>query len=155
MTHKMILDACCGGRMMWWEKDCEHAIFADCREGEYPLCDGRVYRVRPDIVADFRELPFPDARFKLILFDPPHLLHGGDKSWLVQKYGRLDKTSWQSDLSRGLAECWRVLAPGGTMIVKWSEMQIPFSRIVPLLPSPPLFGSKHRKTLFAVLFKEH
>lgn len=150
---KQILDACCGGRMMWAQKNCPHAVYVDCRDGEYPLCDGRVYKVHPDVVADFRALPFPDATFRLVVIDPPHLVRGGDNSWLVTKYGKLDKVTWQDDLRRGFAECWRVLEVGGTMIVKWSDVQIPFSEIEPLLPSQYLFGSRHNRGMFMVLFK--
>lgn len=149
-----ILDACCGGRMMWFQKNCPQALYVDCRDGEWPLCDGRVYKVHPDVVADFRELPFPDASFRLVVFDPPHLVHGGDKSWIVKKYGRLDKKTWQDDLRCGFAECWRVLEEGGTLVFKWSEVQIPLRDVTPLLPSEPLFGSQHGNGLFLVMFKQ-
>lgn len=139
---------------MWFDKECDNAVFVDCRAGDFPLCDGRVYRVHPDVVADFRALPFPDASFRLVLFDPPHLVRGGDRSWLVQKYGRLDQDSWRDDLARGFAECWRVLAPGGTLVFKWSEVQVAFREVKPLLPCKPLFGSRIRGALFIVMFKE-
>src|SRR5205823_4107398 len=37
-----------------------------------------------DVVGDFRRMPFPDAAFDLVVFDPPHLPHAQDSaaSWL-------------------------------------------------------------------------
>lgn len=150
---KLILDACCGGRMMWFNKQYPYALYVDVRDDEYPLSDGRVHKVHPDEVVDFRQLPYENASFRLVVFDPPHLVHGGANSWLVKKYGKFDKKAWRDDLRRGLAECWRVLAIGGTMIFKWSEVQIPLSEVRPLLPSEPLFGSTHGRAVFLVMFK--
>src|SRR5436305_626016 len=31
-----------------------------------------------DVVGDFRRMPFPDAAFDLVVFDPPHLPHAQD-----------------------------------------------------------------------------
>ena len=28
---QLVLDACCGGKMMWFDKDDDRAVFADCR----------------------------------------------------------------------------------------------------------------------------
>ena len=38
---KIILDACCGSRMFWFDKENPLALFADIRDEEYILCDGR------------------------------------------------------------------------------------------------------------------
>lgn len=38
---KLILDACCGSRMFWFDKKNPLALFADIRDEEYILCDGR------------------------------------------------------------------------------------------------------------------
>jgi len=87
------------------------------------LCDGRKINVDPDIIADFRKLPFPDKSFKLIVFDPPHLKRLGQNSWMAKKYGVLDKDTWKEDLRKGFSECWRVLAIHGSLIFKWSTEQ--------------------------------
>ena len=60
---KKILDMCCGSKMFWFEKNREDVIFTDIREFEDILSDGRIIRVNPDIVADFRKLPFEDEKF--------------------------------------------------------------------------------------------
>lgn len=44
-----------------------------------------------------------------MLFDPPHLVHAGEKSWLRAKYGILDRENWRADLAEGFAEGFRVL----------------------------------------------
>ena len=33
-TDKKILDACCGSRMMWFDKCCSEALFMDIRREE-------------------------------------------------------------------------------------------------------------------------
>ncbi len=48
--RECILDACCGARMMWFDKENPCAIFMDCREVEATLCDGRKLVIRPDVV---------------------------------------------------------------------------------------------------------
>ena len=87
---KYILDACCGSRMFWFDRQQKNTVYMDNREFEDTLCDGRRLIVKPDIVGDFRQIPFPDETFRLVVFDPPHLRHGGDKSWIVKKYGKLN-----------------------------------------------------------------
>ena len=65
-----VLDATCGGRMMWFNKRHPLALYLDNREiADVELCDGRHFSVRPDIVADFTALPFPDGSFRLVVFD--------------------------------------------------------------------------------------
>jgi hypothetical protein len=125
----------------------------DNRTENTTLCDGRKLIVKPDIVADFRNMPFEDESFYLVVFDPPHLLKAGDKSFLALKYGRLEQT-WQEDIKQGLSECWRVLKPNGTMIFKWNEEQVLFSDVKWLLPSKPIIGQRRGKTIWLVFFKE-
>ena len=117
---KRILDACCGSRMFWFDKECQDAVFMDNRMLQTKLCDGRNLVIQPDIVADFRAIPFEDGSFYLVVFDPPHLLHAGKNSWLAKKYGLLGE-NWREDLKQGFCECMRVLKPNGTLIFKWCE----------------------------------
>lgn len=147
-----ILDACCGSRMFWFNKENEDAIYMDNRTEKTRLCDGRKLIVKPDIIADFRKMPFEDESFHLVVFDPPHLLKAGDKSFLALKYGRLEQT-WQEDIKQGLSECWRVLKKNGTLIFKWNEEQISFSKIKTLLPCEPVIGQRRGKTIWLVFFK--
>lgn len=142
---KPILDACCGGRMFWFDKNNPLAVFMDNREFEGELCDGRQFIIAPDVMGDFRQIPFPDNEFHLVVFDPPHLLKVGEKSWLAKKYGKLDKTTYKTDLSLGFDECFRVLKPNGVLIFKWNEEDVRTSEIVALSPISPLFGHKSGK----------
>lgn len=99
----------------------------------------RLLRIEPDEFLDFRALPYPDESFSLVAFDPPHLERAGPKSWLAAKYGKLSN-NWRDDLSRGFAECFRVLRPDGTLVFKWNEVQVPVTEVLALTPHPPLFG---------------
>ena len=85
-----ILDACCGSRMFWFDKENPDVTFMDCRQYYEELPTGHVINVNPDVVADFRDMPFEDNEFDLVVFDPPHLIHAGENSWLAKKYGKLD-----------------------------------------------------------------
>lgn len=124
------------------------------QRGTYP-CDGRRLEIRPDVVGDFRKMPFPDNSFYLVLFDPPHLNNLGESSWLAKKYGRL-LPSWEDDIRQGFEECMRVLKPNGTLIFKWNEQQIPTARIIEIIGQKPLFGhtsGKGGKTIWMCFLK--
>lgn len=103
-----ILDACCGSRMFWFDKQNPDVVFADNRELETTLCDGRKLVIKPDVKMDFRDMPYEDETFKMVVFDPPHLIHAGEKSWIGKKYGILPK-DWETYISSGFDECMRVL----------------------------------------------
>lgn len=154
-NDKYILDACCGSRMFWFDKNHPNAIYMDNREVETELCDGRKLEVKPDIVGDFRQMPFKDNSFKLVVFDPPHLNKLGKKSWMAQKYGTLLPT-WEQDIREGFSECMRVLEPNGVLIFKWNEVQITTSKILKVIGHQPLFGhpsGKHGKTKWLAFMK--
>lgn len=114
---KAVLDACCGSRMFWLDRQHPDVVFMDCREESHILCDGRALEIKPDVVGDFRKMPFSDGTFRLVVFDPPHLIHAGESSWLSKKYGKLDRETWREDLKAGFRECFRVLEPGGILVL--------------------------------------
>lgn len=68
-----ILDMCFGSRMFWHDKSDPRAVFIDNRAEQHTLCDGRSLVISPDVIADFRQLPFADEYFPVVVFDPPHL----------------------------------------------------------------------------------
>jgi len=142
--RKKVLDVCCGPRMMWFDKENPLAMFVDIRKESFIACDGRTINIDPDLIADFRSLPFDDNSFKLVVFDPPHDRYAGKNSFLAQKYGKLSET-WESDLSKGFNECMRVLCDDGILIFKWNEIRFPVSRILSLFNQDPLFGHKSGK----------
>lgn len=65
--NKLVLDATCGSRMIWFNKNNELAVFVDKRELDceaiWTSGDGQATRycaIHPDVIADFTDLPFED-----------------------------------------------------------------------------------------------
>lgn len=152
-TDKTILDVCCGSRMFWFDKSNENTIYMDIREFEDTLCDGRHLSVKPDVIGDFRNIPFDDETFNMVVFDPPHLIKAGDNSWLVKKYGKLSENTYKEDLKKGFSECMRVLKHNGTLVFKWNEEQVKLKEILSCTDYKPLFGNKRAKTHWIVFYK--
>lgn len=144
---------------MWFQKKHANALYIDKRCEKKGFMENQPhFSVEPDVIADFREMPFPDGSFNLVVFDPPHMIRKEvTEGWLYQKYGKLLAASWEDDIGRGFAECWRVLAEKGTLLFKWSEAEgIKMKDLEPFFPTPPVFGSnlgKNNKTLWLVFFK--
>ena len=137
---KPILDATCGGRMMWFDKHNPRALYIDRRElSEVSLCDGRKFSVSPDVLADFTDMPFPDKSFKLVVFDPPHLKTINETAYMAIKYGRL-LGGWETVIHDGFIECMRVLDDYGTLIFKWSSVEISTREVINAIGQEPLFG---------------
>ncbi len=140
---KPILDACCGGKMFYFDKNDDRVLFQDIRNLETTLCDGRHFEVHPDVQADFTDMPYPDGIFSMVVFDPPHLKYSGStkelKGWQMIKYGHLER-GWRDILTKGFVECFRVLKPGGFLIFKWNETDIKVSELLKLTQEKPIFG---------------
>ena len=155
-TTKRVLDPCCGSRMFWFDKNNPDVEFCDCRELDTNLCDGRKLVIKPDIIADFTNLPFEDNTFWHVVFDPPHMITLGENSWMAKKYGVL-KDGWEKTLHDGFSECMRVLKPNGTLILKWNETDIPVSKIIQVIGYTPMYGHKSgklQKTHWMAFMKE-
>lgn len=143
--HKPIIDVCCGSKMFWFDKNNPNVEFCDIREfDKKQLYKERMIEVKPDTVCDFTDLPFEDNSFKLVVFDPPHILKGGDTGWQIVKYGKLTE-NWEQVIHDGFSECMRVLDVYGTLIFKWSEIDITVSKIIEVIGYEPLFGHKSGK----------
>ena len=151
--EKKILDATCGSRMIWFDKECQDATYMDNRQHETTLCDGRTLNINPDVMADFRDMPFEDETFYLVVFDPPHLLRAGENSWLAQKYGLLHPETWPEDIQKGFNECMRVLKQNGILIFKWNEEQVKTSEVIKSIGQKPLFGNRRANTQWMVFMK--
>lgn len=79
--NKFILDACCGNRMFWFNKQHKNTLYADLKA-----------EVAADVIQDFRNMKYKDKSFKLVIFDPPHLFKKQKGfSWVNEKYGVLDQ----------------------------------------------------------------
>ena len=85
---KRVIDVACGSKMFWFDKNNPDVEFCDNRTVPYhKYYPNRYIEINPDTVCDFTSLPFEDGKFKLVVFDPPHLTRVGDTSWTALKYG--------------------------------------------------------------------
>ena len=132
--------------MMWFDPTDQRGLFGDQRDETIVVTDRthredgtRVLSIHPDMQMDFRAMPFADDSFPLVVFDPPHLVRAGPRSWLAAKYGKLG-SDWRVDLRAGFSECFRVLRPHGVLIFKWSEVQVATREVLALTQHKPLFG---------------
>lgn len=115
------------------------------------------FEVKPDVQADFTNMPYPNETFRMVVFDPPHLLRNVGKLKFADiygslnpkarptgyqhiKYGSLPNQNWRDLLKRGFAECFRVLKHGGFLIFKWNETDIKVTEVLKLTPEKPIFG---------------
>ncbi len=133
--------------MFYFDKNDPRVLFCDKRRIKTTLCDGRPFEINPDLTADFSNLPFEDNSFKLVVFDPPHLLHNTDSEitgWQHIKYGAL-QGDWKTEIKKGFAECFRVLEENGVLIFKWNETDVPVKEILKLTNYKPLIGHKSGK----------
>lgn len=148
--EKYILDMTCGGRSIWFQKNHPHTIYFDQRDEEYEQTFGsdpsvRHIKVHPDVMGDFRDLPFPDNTFNLVVFDPPHIVGGGER-WLTKAYGQYASAGEAlSSVSAGILEGMRVLKPRGVLIFKWADTSIPVEEILSAIRLTPLFGHRSGK----------
>jgi SAM-dependent methyltransferase len=148
-----VLDATCGGRSIWHpeNKDRDDTLYIDKRDEENPLrreefgYEPRNYSIEPDEIEDYRDLPYQDDSFNLIVFDPPHKVRSDGMQTLSgvadRKWGNLHAETWQEDLRSGFKELFRVLAPGGTLVLKFANNSADFDEVLSLAPTEPLFGT--------------
>ena len=148
MSDKVILDVTCGDRTIWFQKNEPHTIYCDKREEEW-ICDSKVKRhlhIDPDIICNFTSLPFEDESFNLVVFDPPHIKNLAESSWMRKQYGSLDE-GWQDQIKAGFKECMRVLKTNGTLIFKWSDVQVSTRELLEIIGEEPLFGHRSGKKM--------
>lgn len=145
-----VLDACCGPRMMWFDKQDGRVTFLDIRSQDYEIAPDRAYpsgtviSVKPDVVGDFTSLPFASGSFWHVVFDPPHIVRTELLGTVTKKYGSLTG-DWRGMLRGGFSECFRVLRPGGTLIFKWCEVEIALQDVLAMTNEKPLYGHRSGK----------
>lgn len=157
---KLILDACCGGRQFWFDKEHQEVLYADIRVMKPTIVgngkDARIRKCLPDDVIDFRNMESLNSDiFALVVFDPPHLFLG-ENSFMSMSYGSLNKKTWREDIQQGFNECFRVLRDQGILIFKWNECDVPLKEILSLSPYKALFGhpsGKAQKTHWVAFMK--
>ena len=139
--NKFILDACCGGRLFWFQKKQPNTIYIDKRIRKAGHDSNRPnHKIIPDIQMDNRKMDFPDKKFKLVVFDPPHLIGKEDSCRMIKQYGCLNAETWQDDIKKGFDECWRVLEDYGVLIFKWNDASKKRKEVLEVLGKQPLFG---------------
>ena len=156
ITEKQVLDACCGGKHWWFDKNDPDMFGLDIRsmpKGSISLQPN--WCVEPDLIGSYCDMPFDNETFSLIVWDIPHKLKV-DKGLITTKYGHLG-SNWAKDTAEGFQECWRVLKPDSTLIFKWCDLDVKVSEMLNLFPVKPKVGTMTKKgvnnTYFLVFFK--
>lgn len=149
MDEIAILDATCGGRMIWFNKNHPNTLYMDVRSmPNGTLTTQPNWAVKPDVIGDWsKKLDFPDWSFHHICWDIPHVVaEPNEKSIILTKYGVLNPT-WEKDVANGFKELWRVLKPYGTLNFKYADIDIKVSKMLSLFPVQPLYGTRTKKAV--------
>ena len=157
MTSERILDATCGDRTIWFQKNEPHTTYCDIRREEYEGDFGKALNkngkqkhrhlvINPEIQCSFADLPFENETFNLVVFDPPHICNLGENAWMRKAYGSLDG-NWKPMIRDGFAECMRVLKVGGVLVFKWSDVSVSTRDILNVIGREPLFGHRSGKKM--------
>lgn len=142
--EKIILDACCGGRMFWFSKKHPKVLFIDKRFRPKGFMTVRPnFSVEPDEVMDFTDMKFKSNTFKMVVFDPPHCVRQPAKKEgiIAARYGELTPDNWRDQLKKGFSECMRVLQKHGVLIFKWNDESVKIKDVLKMIPFEPLFGN--------------
>ncbi len=141
---KEVIDVCCGGRHMWFDKENKNTVFMDIRRVEPGSIELRPnWSVQPCVLGSFEKIPFQNNSFNLVVCDPPHKIKHSS-GLIIQKYGFLGD-EWEYKIKNMFNECWRILSPGGTLIIKWADVDIPPRKILALFSKKMLFGTHTKK----------
>jgi hypothetical protein len=158
-----ILDATCGYKGMWYQKNHPYVTFMDKRKEEFQSAHlhqkKRTYRINPDVVSEWKNAPFPDEYFDVVLFDPPHIIWSKPhiEGTIEKENGHLDAGDWEQVLQEGITKLFSILKSDGIFILKWCEVKIPVKKIIEMCPYNPLFGTRTgqaNKTHWIVFIKE-
>ena len=68
---------------------------------------------------------------------------------ISMKYGALEQGSgnYFDDLRRGFMELWRILAPNGTLVFKWNDINIPIHKVLSFFPIDYKYGITSNKAV--------
>jgi hypothetical protein len=73
-----------------------------------------------DLHLDFTATGLPDEAYDVAIWDPPHLPHLGDTSFMARRYGTIRSTAGlQTMIEAGVLEAWRIARVG--IIVKLAD----------------------------------
>lgn len=142
LKNKFILDACCGVKYMWYNKNHPNTLYIDIRQEPKGFDSSeRGLSVQPDIIADFRDLPkmLKQHKFKLVVWDLPHLVTLGKTSIFRKKFGCLNAETWPEDIRTGFNELWSILDNYGVLLMKFNNAEIRFKSLLKCIKVDPLF----------------
>lgn len=126
-----ILDATCGNRMMWFDKNDPETTFIDIRQ-----------ETKPDIVMSCTKTKFKDREFDVIIFDPPHV-NVGKNSDMSKRYGHFTSREIKLLVKDGFKEFNRILKTKGMVMFKWNNHSIKLETVLSLIEDfRPLFGQQ-------------
>ena len=154
---KIILDACCGSRMFWFDKKNPNTLFIDKRSETITAKDRdkiRTIEVKPDIVADFTNLPFEDNSFYMVVFDPPHLKTLGETSWMAKKYGEENIIGFDVHLDETTAHCHATIIPVVMRTEKKTGRERPVVSYKGLFGKDKATGQEIMKQLHTELYEQ-
>jgi|SRR5271166_2940858 len=124
-----ILDLTAGNRAIWFNKKHPDALYIDIRES-----------VKPDLIANSKKLPLEEAKYYLVVFDPPHM-NCGPNSNMSKVYGYHTTKEIYSLIEGAGKEAHRLTMPCAFMALKWNDHDIPLKKVFELMPDwEPLFG---------------
>jgi ubiquinone/menaquinone biosynthesis C-methylase UbiE len=155
----MILDATCGLKEMWHNKNPNDVIFLDIRKGKivynskYSDYTMELGFVNPTILGTHEKLPFRNESFDMIVFDPPHII-SHPTGILHEKYTTLKK-NWVKYLYNTTKELFRVLKKEGFLIFKWAETSKPLNKILAIFPYKPYFGTNTKSDTYFIVFRKN
>jgi SAM-dependent methyltransferase len=146
-----ILDATAGCRSIWYQKNHPFVTFMDKRNGTFiarsensKLKDNHYKKINPDVISEWKDAPFPDNYFDMVIFDPPHKIGNKEKKTcsLEVSYGMLYTDTRKQELKTGIKKLFDILKPEGIFILKWCETDKPLMDVLKLFPYKPLFGTR-------------
>ncbi len=115
---------------MYRDKHDSGTIFLDSRRS-----------VKPDIIAVWEFLPIKTGAVDGGVIDPPHMLYlskGKPMGFgFIEKYGVLNRKTWQKDLKEAYLELMRVIAPDGLLLVKWNDNHVSLKRFLACIHAEP------------------
>lgn len=132
-----ILDATAGFKGIWYQKN------------------------HPFVTSEWKDAPFPNNHFDMVIFDPPHLIKKEviKECSLHKSYGYLKEKTWKQEIKQGVRKLFDVLKPNGVFIFKWCENSIKVEEVIKLFPYKPMFGintkSKGHTANWWILFIKH
>jgi hypothetical protein len=144
-----ILDMSAGHRKVWFNRLNPDTVFVDHR-----------LSMNPTVCCDTRHLPFKEGTFDLIVFDPPHMMHGKGTD-MAKFYGAYEAEDIRSTVTDSVKEAFRCSTGNALMALKWSTHDVRLNTLLSWIEGwQPMFGHavstlNHRKTsTYWVMFQK-